>query len=121
MNRILQIFLIICLLFFIALVLRFLSKKQLNLKYTLAWLFADVSMLIVTIFPQIIDFIGRIIGIVAPVNTIFLFSGMFMILILLTLTFIVSHLNNRIYKMAQSVALLEKRVRDFEQYKNELY
>ena len=115
MNRTLQIFLIVCLLLFLVLIIRYLSKKELNLKYSLAWIFADISMLVVTIFPQIIDIIGNLIGIAAPVNTIFLFSGMFMILILLTLTFIVSRLNNRVYKLTQSIALLEKRVRDNEQ------
>lgn len=112
MNKVLQFFLIICLLFFLALILRFVAKKQLNLKYTLIWLFADISMLLVTIFPQSVDIIGTLVGIASPVNTIFLFSGMFMMLILMTLTFIVSHQNNRIYRMAQSIALLEKRIRD---------
>ena len=114
MDKILQIFLIICLLFFLFLVLRFVAKKRLNLKYSLVWLFAGGAMLIVTIFPRLIEIIGGIIGIAAPVNTVFLFNGMFIILILLTLTFIVSHMNQRIYRMAQSIALLEKRVRDFE-------
>jgi len=118
LNRTLQAFLIVCLLLFLVLILRYLSKKELNLKYSLAWIFADISMLIVTIFPRIIDTIGGLIGIAAPVNTIFLFSGMFMILILLTLTFIVSRLNNRVYRLTQSVALLEKRLRDCEEAEN---
>ena len=114
MNRVLQIFLITCLLVFLVLVLRFLAQKRLNLKYTLVWLLADISMLLVTLFPQTVDVVGGLVGIAAPVNTIFLFSGMFMILILMTLTFIVSHMNSRIYRMAQSIALLEKRLRDYE-------
>ena len=91
--------------------MRYLSRKELNLKYSLAWIFADISMLIITVFPQIIYFVGDAIGIATPVNTIFLFSGMFMILILLTLTFIVSRLNNRVYRLTQSIALLERRLR----------
>jgi len=114
MNRVLQVFLIVCLLLFLALILRFVGKKRLNLKYTLVWLIADISMLIVTIFPQIIDRVGALVGIAAPVNTIFLFSGMFMMLIIMTLTFIVSNLSNRVHRMAQSIAILEKRVRDYE-------
>ena len=114
MNRVLQVFLLVCLLFVLVLILRFLAQKRLNLKYTLIWLLADVSMIIVTLFPRIVDTVGSIIGIAAPVNTVFLFSGLFMILILMSLTFIVSHMNSRIYKMAQSIALLEKHVRDSE-------
>ena len=114
MNIVLQIFLIVCLLFFLALVLGFVAKKKLNLKYSLTWLFAGVVMLLVTIFPQTAQALGELVGIATPVNAIFLFSGMFMMLILMTLTFIVSHVNNRIYRIAQSIALLEKKVRDFE-------
>jgi len=113
-NTVLQIFLIVCLVFFLALVLGFVAKKKLNLKYSLAWLLAGFSMLFVTIFPQIAQGVGSLVGIVSPVNTIFLFSSMFMMLILMTLTFIVSHLNSRIYRMAQTIALLEKQIRDFK-------
>ena len=114
MNNVLQIFLIICLLLFLVIIFRSLSKKQLNLKYTLAWLLADIGMLIVTIFPGIVDFVGELVGIAAPVNTIFLFAGMFMVLIVMTLTFIVSHMNDRIYRLAQTIALLERRIRELE-------
>jgi len=112
MNTVLQIFLIICLLLFLALILRYSAKKRLNLKYALVWLASVFAMLIITIFPQIVDAVGYIVGIHTPANTIFLFSGMFMVIILMSLTFIVSHMNSRIYKMAQSIALLEKQVRE---------
>lgn len=114
MNKNLQIFLIICLVFFLITIFSFIVKKRIDLKYSLVWLLADIVMLVVTIFPQIVDIIGAFIGIASPVNTIFLFGGMFIILIILTLTFIVSHMNNRIYKMVQSIALLEKRIRELE-------
>ena len=115
MNIVLQIFLISCLLFFLILVIYYLSKNRLQLKYSLTWLLAIITMLFVTIFPQTVELIGHVVGIASPVNTIFLFTGMFMVLILFTLTFIVSHMNRQIYKLAQSIALLEKRVRELEQ------
>jgi hypothetical protein len=114
MDRVLQIFLIVCLLLFLVIILRFLAKKRLNLKYSLTWLLAGIGMLLIAIFPQIVYFVGNVVGIAAPVNTVFLFGGMFIILILLTLTFAVSHLNERMCKMAQSIALLEKRLRELE-------
>jgi hypothetical protein len=114
MNRVLQVFLIVCLLVFLAIIIRFLTKKRMNIKYSLVWLFADVCMLIVAIFPKIIDIVGAAVGIAAPVNTVFLFAGIFMLLIIFTLTMIVSHLTNRIYRISQVLALVEKRVRDIE-------
>ena len=114
----LQIFLVICIIIFLAIVMRFLTKKRLNLKYTLTWLFSGIFMLVIAIFPEIISRIGRVIGVDYPVNTVFLFAGMFSLLIIFTLTMIVSHMNNRIYRMVQTQALLEKRIRDLENRKD---
>lgn len=117
MNLILQIFLIVCVLFFLGIIIYYLAKKKLNLKYSLTWLAAGLGLLVLAIFPQLVEVIGSWVGIAAPVNTVFLFAGMFMLLIIFTLTMIVSHMNSRIYRLTQMQALLEKRVRELE--KNE--
>lgn len=114
MRIILQIFLIICVLIFLAIIIHYLAKKKLNLKYSLAWLGAGLGMLVIAIFPQIAIKISSLVGIETPVNAVFLFAGMFMLLIIFTLTIIVSHMNNRIYSLTQKQALLEKRVRELE-------
>ena len=114
MNTVLQVFLIICLVLFLAIILMFLSKKRLNLKYSLVWLAADLFMLIVAVFPGIVDWVGGVFGIAAPVNTVFLFAGMFSLSIILTLTMIVSNMNNKIHRIVQAQALLEKRIRELE-------
>jgi hypothetical protein len=94
--------------------MRLLIKKRLNLKYSLVWMLSAFLMLIISLFPGIVVCVGALIDIATPVNTIFLFAGMFSILIILTLTVIVSHMNSRIYKLTQIIALLEKRVRELE-------
>lgn len=114
MNIVLQIFLIVCVLIFLAIIIHFLAKNKLNLKYSLTWLAAGIGMLILAIFPDLVTIIGSWVGIAAPVNTVFLFAGMFMLLIIFTLTMIVSHMNKRIYRLTQMQALLEKRVRELE-------
>ncbi len=114
MNIVLQIFLIVGVLIFLAIIVYYLAKKKLNLKYSLTWLAAGVGMLILAIFPQLVDMIGALVGIAAPVNTVFLFGGIFMLLIIFTLTMIVSHMNKRIYRLTQTQAILEKRVRELE-------
>lgn len=118
MEGILRIFLIISVLVFLAMIVYCLAKKRLNLKYSLVWLGAGVGTLALAIFPGIVEWIGRLVGIATPVNTVFLFAGMFMLLIIFTLTIIVSHLNTRIYRLTQMQALLEKRVRELEHDKS---
>ncbi len=114
MKLILQIFLIVCVLIFLAIIVHYLAKKKLNLRYSLVWLGAGLGMLVLAIFPQIVTAVGNLVGIDTPVNTVFLFAGMFMLLIIFTLTIIVSHMNNQIYRLTQKQAILEKRVRELE-------
>lgn len=115
MNISLRIFLIISILIYSGIILHFLKKKDLNLRYSLLWIFSAMVMLIVSIFPEIIIRFTSLVGIVDTVNSVFILEGMFVLLILLSLTAIVSHLNERNRQLIQAVALLEKRVRDLEE------
>ena len=47
-------------------------------------------------------------------NAVFMIEGMFILIILLSLTSIVSHLNDRNRELIQKVGLIEKRLRDLE-------
>lgn len=114
MNSVLQIFLIVCILIFLGIIIHYLAKRKLNLKYSLIWLATGIGLLILAIFPQLVEMFGSWVGIAVPVNTVFLFALMFILLIIFTLTMIVSHMNNRIYRLTQNQALLEKRVRELE-------
>ncbi|ALU13509.1 hypothetical protein ACH52_0680 [Eubacterium limosum] len=114
MNLNLRLFLVICILVYLGIIINLLRKKKLNLKYTLIWLFSGIIMLVVSIFPQIINFLSSIIGIVDVTNAVFILEGMFVLVILLSLTSIVSHFNDRNRELIQKVALLEKRVRELE-------
>lgn len=114
MNLKLQIFFICFALFFLFILLYYLVRKKLNLRYTLVWLITVTVLLVLSIFPVIVEKIGSLIGIISPVNTVFLFSILFMLIIILTLTGIVSHMNSRVYRLTQTQALLEKRVRELE-------
>jgi len=114
MDLKLQIFFICFALFFLFILLYYLVRKKLNLRYTLVWLITVTVLLVLAIFPVIVEKIGGLIGIIAPVNTVFLFAILFMLIIILTLTAIVSHMNTRVYRLTQTQALLEKRIRELE-------
>ncbi len=59
----LKIFLIIVEIFFFVTVLVNIRKKRLLLKYSLLWLGAAFLMLIVIIFPQVLEFLCCLLGI----------------------------------------------------------
>jgi hypothetical protein len=114
MDNTLRLFLIILIIAYLSIILHLLKKRKLNLKYTLLWLFSAFVMLLVTIFPQIIYTTANLVGMVSPVNLVFVLEGMFVLFILLSLTSIVSYLTNKVYKIVQTISLLEKRLYDLE-------
>lgn len=114
MDNTLRLFLIISITVYLIIILHLLKKKKLNLRYTLLWLFSAFVMLLVTIFPQIIYTGAKLVGMVSPVNLVFVLEGIFVLFILLSLTSIVSYLTNKVYRIVQTISLLEKRIYDLE-------
>lgn len=99
-------------------VFQLLKRKSLNLKYTLLWLFSGVIMLVLAIFPQILSWLAALVGVYEPTNALFAFMFFCVIIILMSLTAIVSKLNEKTKRVIQALALLEKRIRDLEEEKD---
>lgn len=110
----LQIVLIIAIIVYFVIILYFLKKRALELKYTLIWLVAGAVMLILVVFPQLMTWIIRMLGIQSSMNGLYIALIAFIIMILMTLTSIVSRLAYKAKALTQEMALLEKRVRDLE-------
>lgn len=113
-NIILQTSMIIGALLFAILIVVFLKKGSFSLKYSLLWLLTALLMLVIGIFPQILVGVANLLGFELASNALFTFLLGFVILILLQQTAVISQQNEKIKKMAQSIALLEKRVRELE-------
>ena len=85
-----------------------------NLKYTLLWLFMGCILFALALFPDILLFITRMMGIVEATNSLFAIMIFCILIILISITSIVSKLNDKNKKLIQSMALLEKRLRDMD-------
>lgn len=114
MNAELKFWLFLGLSCFLLMILQLLHRRSLHLRYALTWLFSSIVMLFAVLFPELPAFVARRIGIVEPVNAVFLLQGLFVMLILLSLTAIVSRLSERNKKLVQNMALLEHRLRELE-------
>lgn len=110
----LQVTLIAVVIFYFIMMCIFLKNKALSLKYTLLWLFAGCVLGVLVIFPQLLTFVNGLIGIQGNMNGLFIWAIAFIICILLSLTSIVSRQNNKIRQLIQTIARLEKRIRDLE-------
>lgn len=111
----LQIFFIAFAVLFLVMVLRYLVIKKLNLKYALVWLLTSTVLLVLAVFPNFAIWAAGLVGIQLPVNAVFLFAILFAFIIIFTLTAIVSHLNKRVWRLTQTQAILERRLRLLEE------
>ncbi len=125
MSEILRIVLAIGVAGYFLVIICLLRRRLLLMKYSLLWMITGIALLIVVICPQLLYYLVALIGIELPVNGLFLLLLIFIFILLLSLTVINSKQSNRVRTLIQTIALLEKRVRDLEerekQYENRHY
>ena len=115
----LRITLIIAVGCYFFLILLFLKKKSLELKYTLLWLLAGVIMGLAIVFPKFLIRFTKSLGIESAMNGLYVLCIGFILIILMALTSIVSNQTIKIRTLIQEIAMVEKRIREMEsEYKN---
>jgi hypothetical protein len=107
MNKELQIIMIISSLLFLCYIILMLRNKKIELKFTLSWLFTGTCFLVFAIFPDLLRLLSNLLRIVEPVNTLFLFTIFFMLLIIFTLTIALSRNATRVKTLTQEIGILK--------------
>lgn len=113
-SPLLKIFLSMALLLYFLLIVMFLRKKALSLKYSLLWIFAGFFMVTILVFPQILGWIVKIMNIKLPINGLFAVFIFLILIILMSITSIVSKQSDKIKTLVQENAILENRLRNIE-------
>ena len=111
MSLRLQIILLILFLSVFLFLINQVKKKTVTLKYTLAWLLLDFSLIVLTCFPNLLQVIATALGITNPVNMIFFCGFVLALVIIYTLTVALSRNSDRIRSLAQNIALNEYRTK----------
>lgn len=96
-------------------VLRFIQKKELQLKYALIWILVDLLMIIAVLVPGFLMAISNLLGVYSITNMLFFLGIMFVLAIVFSLTVALSRASDRIRKLSQQIALNEyDRKKDME-------
>jgi hypothetical protein len=119
MNPLLRVALAVGVVIYYIILFIMLKRRRLILKYTLLWMLSGLALILFLIFPQIVFRTSALIGVNNPVNAVFLLFAGFSLLLILSLTSIASQLSDKNRRLNQSVALLDKRVRDLERRQTE--
>lgn len=110
----LRIVLSVAVICYFIIILYYLKKRMLELRYTLIWLAAGLCMGIMVFFPSLlIDFV-HLLGIESNMNGLFILCFAFIIAILMMLTAIVSRFAMKVRTLIQEISMLEKKIRELE-------
>lgn len=110
----LRIILIVSIITYFVMILMFLKRKALALKYTLLWLAAGTVLGIMVIWPRTLVWFVHLLGITSNMNGLFILCIAFLIMILMSITSIVSGQSEKIKNLTQTISKMEKRIRDLE-------
>lgn len=103
---------------FLLFILYLMKKGKLEVKYSIIWLAFSLCMIIFACFPYTVLVLNDIAGVIDPVNFIFFTQIIFILLILLSVSAVISGFSKKIKQLAQANAILEKRVRELEEKMN---
>ncbi len=110
MSPNLRILVVIFVVLIMIITLLILRKGKLSVKYSILWLFVCVILLVLMLFPKILDFISSLAGFEVASNMIFSIFIAILLFISLSLTIIVSGQKKKINKLIQEVSILKAKV-----------
>ena len=89
------------------LIIELVRRRRLREEYSWLWLLTGSVILVLTMWFDLLKWITHLIGAITPASTIFLFAFLFLILISLHFSVVISKLTDRNREIAQRYALLE--------------
>lgn len=110
----LQIILFITSIVSFVLIVNMIRKYNLELRYSLLWLFFCLINIILSRFSVLSVGIASLLGIKEPVNAVFLLSFIFQFFLIFSLTLTLSALSSKLSKLVQEVGILRKEVEDWK-------
>lgn len=103
----LQFLLFVGSILFSGMLLNMIRRYRIELKYTLLWLAIMFTVTLCSVFPSIVIFTSKLMGIELPVNALFLVSIFGILLILFSLTIAVSRFTNKIKELSQELGIVK--------------
>ena len=98
----------------LVLVLELVRSRRLQERYAILWLLTGLVLLVLSIWSSAIQALSDLVGIAYPPALLFAVSLVFVVIVLLHYSTVISRLAQQNVALAQSIALLEERLRRAE-------
>jgi len=89
------------------LVLELIRRGRLKERYSLLWLFSSLVLLVLSLSRSLLEFFSKLVGIYYPPSLLFLIAFIFLLLITLHFSAVISGLSDKNKRLAQELALLK--------------
>ena len=95
-------------------IVELLRRRQLGEKYAVLWLVVGLVLLVFTVFPNLLPSLAAGVGIAIPTNLLFFVGLVFLVGVVLHLSWEVSRLENETRKLAEDLAILQLEVSEMK-------
>lgn len=106
-----QIIIAILLLCVLLVILNSVKKHKLDFRHAISWIVSDLLLLILDVFPGIIEWLAKVCGVELPINMIFFFGIVLCFILIYGLSVTISILLEKVKKLTQEMALLEEKIK----------
>lgn len=91
-------------------ILELVRRRQLREEYSLLWLVVGILMFVMVLWKSALDLVARMVGIYYPPSALFLLGLVFIVVLLLHFSTVISRLTEQNKELAQEIALLRHKV-----------
>ena len=95
---------------FIIFILNLVRKNKLDEKYSILWIFFSIIILLVSIFPEIIEKISNLVGVFYPPALLLLLAIIVIGAYIIHITMVITKQNKMIIKLTQELAIFKEKI-----------
>lgn len=103
-----QIISLVCSVLFLGMILLLVRKRRLDEGYSLLWLLLGAVLVLLSLWPRLLDHIAAFLGIITPANALWLIGHFLLSLILLHFSLVITRLTRQNLQLAQDLALVRE-------------
>ena len=96
----------------LAVIIELIRRHRLQERYALLWIVTGAVMLVLALWRQGLHAFADLIGVAYPPSALFMVAGLFVFVVLLHFSTVLSRLSDQNKTLAQKIALLEQQVRE---------
>ena len=89
-----------------------LRRRKLKEEYSWLWLLTGVVMMIMIIWYDLLIFVSKLIGAIAPTTTLFIFAILFLLLLSIHYSIIISKLTHQIKDLTQEITIMKSEIQE---------